>query len=51
MAQPKTGFTTRKETNYEPHLEPVHTPDVLCGSDIDPMEDLRTNVEMNLAGV
>lgn len=47
-AQPKSGFTTRKNTHCQ---EPLHTPDVLCGSVIDPVEDVRTNIAINLEGM
>lgn len=50
-ALPKSGFTTRKENLCQPHMEPVHTPSVLCGSEVDPVEDWRTNVEINLQGM
>lgn len=47
-AQPKSGFTRRKDIHCQ---APVKTPDVLCGSEIDPVEDWRTNVEINMEGM
>jgi len=47
-AQPKSGFTTRKNTHCQ---EPLYTPNVSCGSEIDPVEDVRTNIAINLEGM
>lgn len=51
-SQPKNTFSiaSRKDGPHSHHAD-AETPSVIYGSDIDPVEDLRTNIQLNLEGM